>query len=115
MAQQITSVRTTLLAIPHVRPYHWAIGAPLGTNNVLVEVETSDGVVGIGDACGTRSAIATSAAIESVVPLLIGQDPFRIEWLLGRMYRAGNWSNQRRFANQAFAGIEMALWDIAGK
>ena len=111
----ITAIRTHVLAIPHRQAYHWAIGAPKGTNNVLVEVETSDGVTGIGDACGTRSAVATAAAIASVAPLLIGEDPFRIEWLLGRMYRIGNWSNQRRFANQAFAGIEMALWDIAGR
>lgn len=113
--QQITAIRTHVLAIPHLQRYHWAIGAPQGTNNVLVEIETSDGVVGIGDACGTRSALATAAAIDSITHLLIGEDPFRIEWLLGRMYRLGNWSNQRRFANQAFAGVEMALWDICGK
>lgn len=113
--QLITSIRTHVLSIPHRQNYHWAIGAPQGTNNVLVEIETSDGVVGIGDACGTRSAQATAHAIDSITHLLIGQDPFRIEWLVGRMYRQGNWSNQRRFANQAFAGVEMALWDICGK
>ncbi len=115
LMDRIRVIRTHVLAIPHRQRYHWAIGAPEGTNNVLVEIETEGGVIGIGDACGTRSAIATSATIETVAPLLVGEDPFRIEWLLGRLYRQGNWSNQRRFANQAFAGIEMALWDICGK
>lgn len=115
MTDRIAAIRTHRLAIPHRQRYHWAIGAPTGTNNVLVEIETTDGLIGIGDACGTRSAVATAAVIDSVAGLLIGEDPTRIEWLLGRMYRAANWSNQRRFANQAIAGIEMALWDLLGR
>ena len=113
MTDRIAAIRTHRLAIAHRQRYHWAIGAPTGTNNVLVEIETTDGLIGIGDACGTRSAVATAAVIDSVAGLLIGEDPTRIEWHLGRMYRAASWSNQRRFANQAFAGIEMALWDLS--
>ena len=112
---RITEVRTHTLAIPHHHPYVWSPGAPEGTNNVLVEVHTDEGVVGYGDACGSRSAIATAATIHAVEHLLAGADPFRIEHLLEQMLRRGAWSNQRRFAHQAFAGVEMALWDICGK
>jgi muconate cycloisomerase len=112
---KITEIRTHLLAIPLRERYHWAIGAPEGFNAVLVEVHTDNGIVGYGDALGTRSAVAAEATIRSVEALLIGEDPFRVECLLGRFYHSGAWSNQRRFANQSFAGIEMALWDICGK
>ena len=112
---KIAEIRTHPLAIPLHGRYHWAIGAPEGFNAVLVEVHTDDGLVGYGDALGTRSADAAEATIRSVEHLLLGEDPFRVEYLLARMYLSGAWSNQRRFANQSFAGIEMALWDICGK
>ena len=112
---RVAEVRTHVLAIPHRGRYHWAIGAPEGTNNVLVEVHTDDGIVGYGDACGTRSALATAAVIHDLAYLVVGESPFRIEHILEQFYRRGPWSNQRRFANQAIAGIEMALWDICGK
>ena len=112
---KITQIRTRVLAIPLRGRYHWAIGAPEGFNTVLLEVHTDDGVVGYGEALGTRSAVAAEAVIRSVEHLLLGEDPFRVEYLLATMYRSGAWTNQRHFANQSFAGIEMALWDICGK
>ena len=112
---RVTEIRTHVLAIPHLGRYHWAIGAPEGTNNVLVEVHTDEGIVGYGDACGTRSAAAAAAVIHDLSHLVVGESPFRIEHILERIYRRGPWSNQRRFANQAIAGVEMALWDICGK
>jgi muconate cycloisomerase len=112
---KITQIRTRLLAIPLRGRYHWAIGAPEGFNTVLIEVHTDDGIIGYGEALGSRSAVAAEATIRSVEHLLLGEDPFRVEYLLATMYRSGAWTNQRRFANQSFAGIEMALWDICGK
>ena len=115
MKMKITEIRTHLLAIPLRGRYHWSIGAPEGFNSVLVEVHTDEGVIGYGEALGTRSAVAAEATIRSVEHLLLGMDPFRVEFLLASMYRSGAWTNQRHFANQSFAGIEMALWDICGK
>jgi muconate cycloisomerase len=112
---KITEIRTRVLAIPLRGRYHWAIGAPEGFNTVLLEVHTDEGIIGYGEALGTRSAVAAEATIRSVEHLLLGEDPFRVEYLLATMYRSGAWSNQRHFANQSFAGIEMALWDICGK
>ena len=112
---KISEIRTHILAMPLHGRYHWAIGAPEGINSILVEVHTDDGIVGYGDALGSRSAVAAEATIRSVEHLLLGEDPFRVEYLLGRLYHSGVWSNQRRFANQSFAGIEMALLDVCGK
>ena len=39
---RVADVRTHVLAIPHRGRYHWAIGVPEGTNNVLVEVHTDE-------------------------------------------------------------------------
>lgn len=112
---RVAEIRTHVLAIPHHGRYHWSIGAPPGTNNVLVEIVTDEGIVGYGDAAGIRSAAAVAAVIRDLGHLVVGEDPFHVEHLLRRIYRQGPWSNQRRFANQAIAGVEMALWDIQGK
>ena len=112
---RISQIKTHKLSIPLHGRYHWALGAPAGANSVLVEVHTDDGIVGYGDALGARSAAAAEAAVHSVDHVLIGEDPFRVEYLLGQMYLRGAWTNHRRFANQVFAGIEMALWDVCGK
>jgi L-alanine-DL-glutamate epimerase-like enolase superfamily enzyme len=82
---------------------------------VLVFIETDDGLTGIGEANGDRSAVAVAAAIASMEPLITGRTPFEIEATVADIYQRGKWHNVRPFANQAVAGIEMALWDLAGK
>ena len=112
---KIAEIRTHILSLPHKGLYHWALGAPEGSNVVLLEVVSDDGLVGYGEACGARSAAAIAAAIRDFEYLLIGQDPFRVEWLLEQVYRRGYWSNERRFLHAAFGGIDMALYDLCGK
>jgi L-alanine-DL-glutamate epimerase-like enolase superfamily enzyme len=46
---------------------------------------------------------------------VIGREPFEIEATLSAIFRRGKWHNARPFANQAVAGIEIALWDLVGK
>ena len=59
---KIAEIRLHILSIPHKGLYHWALGAPEGSNVVLVEVVSDEGLVGYGDACGARSAAAVAAA-----------------------------------------------------
>ncbi|MBW2148112.1 MAG: mandelate racemase/muconate lactonizing enzyme family protein [Deltaproteobacteria bacterium] len=112
---KITKIHTTILTISHSRPYYYSVGTPLGTNSILVEIETNEGITGIGEAGGARSAESTAAVIRSAERLLIGQSPFDIEAFIGAFHRLGYWRNMMRFANNACCGIEMALWDIVGK
>jgi L-alanine-DL-glutamate epimerase-like enolase superfamily enzyme len=86
-----------------------------GVNCVLVEVETDEGITGIGEACGDRSAEAIVGIVRAAARAIEGKSPFGIEKFLYQFYRIGKWDDMRRFANQALAGVEMALWDIVGK
>src|SRR6185436_2103611 len=52
---------------------------------------------------------------ESLAPLLIGHDPAQIERLLDRMHRTLMIWGRRGLAMMAVSGIELALWDLAGK
>ena len=112
---QVTSVKSTILAIPNKEIYYYSHGADAGVNSVLVEVETDAGITGIGEACGDRSAEAVAAIVAEAGRAAQGMSPFDIETFLHRFYRQGKWDDTRRLANQALAGVEMALWDIIGQ
>ena len=112
---KVTNVTTQILAIPNNEPYYYSQGVGRGVNCVLVRVETDEGITGIGEGCGDRSAEAIAAVVNEGARAIVGESPFDIEPFLHRFYRIGKWDDMRRFANQALAGIEMALWDIIGK
>lgn len=85
-------------------------------NWVFVKVITDQpGLYGWGEATlewHTRSVIG---AIEDLVPLVVGEDPSRIEHLWQTMYRQHFWHGHGVVRSTAISGIDVALWDIAGK
>jgi galactonate dehydratase len=85
-------------------------------NWVFVKVVTDQpGLIGWGEATlewHTRSVVA---AIEDMVPLLVGEDPTRPEYLWQVMYRQHFWHGHGIVRATAIAGIDLALWDIVGK
>jgi len=56
-----------------------------------------------------------SVVDEALAPLVVGQDPTRIEHLVNVMHRALLIWGRRGLAMFALSGIELALWDLAGK
>ena len=85
-------------------------------NWIFVKVLTdTPGLWGWGEATlewHTRSVVG---AIEDLTPLLLGQDPTRIEYLWQRMYRQHFWHGNGIVRGTAISGIDIALWDILGK
>jgi galactonate dehydratase len=85
-------------------------------NWIFVKVITDQpGLHGWGEATlewHTRSVVG---AIEDLAELLIGEDPSRIEYLWQMMYRQHFWHGHGIVRSTAIAGIDIALWDIAGK
>ena len=61
---------------------------------------------------GTRGVVG---AIEDLAELLLGEDPSRIEHLWQMMYRQHFWHGNGIVRSTAISGIDIALWDIAGK
>jgi L-alanine-DL-glutamate epimerase-like enolase superfamily enzyme len=73
----------------------------------IVEVETDGGIIGIGEG-GAKDTV------EQCAQMLIGEDPFRVEYLWQNLYR-GMFYPPGREKLHALGAIEMALWDIKGK
>lgn len=81
---------------------------------LFCRIETDDGVVGWGEPVVEGRAEVVRAAVEVFAEYLIGADPLRItdHWQVlsrGGFYRDGP------VLSSAVAGIDQALWDIAGK
>ena len=89
-------------------------GAP-----VLVEVETDEGITGVGSTSASVSVI--SALIEDDLDglkgLLIGADPTDPNMAWHRMFASGKRGRggEGGVAVNAMGAIDMALWDVAGK
>jgi mannonate dehydratase len=83
---------------------------------IFVKVLTSEpGLYGIGSASNHYQTHAVIAAVEQhLKPFLIGKDPSRIEDLWQSGHLRTYWRNGP-VNNNALSGMDMALWDIAGK
>ena len=112
---KIAAIKTTPLALAYSEPYHWAGRVDYAAAVVLVEVETDDGLVGIGESVAAFPAEGTVAALQGVTPLFIGESVFDIERLVTGARHLGSFNHTPWSANFVLAGLEMALWDILGK
>jgi L-alanine-DL-glutamate epimerase-like enolase superfamily enzyme len=83
-------------------------------NFLFVVVDTDEGIYGVGEAGITGRELAVVGAIDHFRPLLIGQDPSRIEHIWQTLFRGGFFPAQR-ILTSAMAAIDIALWDIRGK
>jgi galactonate dehydratase len=84
-------------------------------NWVFVKVETNEpGVYGWGEASLEWKTRAVCGAVEDFAPMILGEDPARIEFLYQKMYRQSFW-RMGAIGMSAISGIEQALWDIRGK
>ncbi len=112
---KITGIRTTPLALVFKEPYHWAGRVDYGSSVVLVEVETDEGLTGIGESTAPKPAEGTVQFLKGVTPLFVGEPVYDIERLFARARCLGGFSYTPWFSNLVLAGLEMALWDIMGQ
>jgi L-alanine-DL-glutamate epimerase-like enolase superfamily enzyme len=111
---KIADVRTTALSCRCDPPYASAAGVQAQRAALLVEVETDTGIVGIGEA-GIGGGVTAAVIERSLKPLLIGEDSLLIEHLWQKMFVRTRQFGRRGVFMHAISGIDIALWDIAGK
>ena len=84
-------------------------------NWVFCKVETDQaGLFGWGEGSLEWKTRAVVGAIEDIVPMVIGEDPSRIEHIYQKVYRQSFW-RLGVIGMSAISAIEQALWDIRGK
>lgn len=82
---------------------------------IFVRVDTDeDGLHGLGEASLSWHTGGVRGTVDDLAPLIVGEDPRRIEYLWQRMYR-GPYFKGGIVTMSAIAGIDQALWDIKAK
>ena len=113
---KITAVEAICLAIP-MKPLDPSSSWTGSTRKqIVVRIRTDAGLTGIGEAFAYGAPLAVCNAIEeSLAPLVVGQDPLRIEHLADVMQRGTMIWGRRGLGMFAISGIDIALWDLLGK
>ena len=109
---RITDIRATPVTVPLEAPLRHANGCHWGRFvRTIVEVETDDGLVGLGEMGGGGEA--ATAAFVALKPYLVGRDPARIEEI--RFALANPTASLYNNRTQIVAAIEFACLDLLGQ
>lgn len=83
----------------------------------LVEVITDEGIVGWGECFGPGNiAVANKEIVEKVIqPMVIGMDPLDRDVIWHKVYNLLRDHGQKGMPLQSLSGVDIALWDLAGK
>lgn len=109
---KIIDIRATPVTVPLEAPLRHANGCHWGRFvRTIVEVETDDGIIGLGEmGGGGHSAVA---AFEAIKPYLLGHDPAQLERL--RFLIANPTASLYNNRTQILAAVEFACLDILGQ
>ncbi len=136
MSTAIRAVEPIVVALPRDVPYLGPLGEgehvnergyfvrrgnrtiyPTVDRSVLIKITADDGSVGWGETYGIVTPQAVVAIVDDVLgPLLVGREPGNIPAIWDELYALmrvrGHWGG---FFTDALAGVDIALWDLAGK
>ncbi len=116
---KITRLETVVVSIPfsHDGPptgfggEHWT-----RLNYLLVRVDTDAGISGWGESFGYNVIAATKAVLDrQVAPLIVGKDAGDISAINAFLQKTLHLFGRGGPATFAISGVDIALWDIAGK
>ena len=112
---KIRDIRATPVLVPLRRPLLHSNGTETGTARTIIELETDEGVVGIGE---TRGGASVAAMVAASRELWVGVDVLEAARIARRFgfYRVTSEQLHTVGAMKlAGAGIELACWDAAGQ
>ena len=109
---KITDIRATTVTVPLEAPLRHANGAHWGRFvRTIVEVETDEGLVGLGEMGGGGES--AEAAFRGLKPYLLGHDPMQLEALYWKICNpTASLYNSRM---QLHAALEFACIDLVGQ
>jgi D-galactarolactone cycloisomerase len=118
-AMKISAIETSIVALPFTMngPYTKFSGKLWNHLEILlVKIETDNGLIGWGEAFGHAAIPSTKAAIDTIIaPLMIGRDASDINGITRSILHATHLLGRNGSFVFGFSGIEIALWDLAGK
>jgi glucarate dehydratase len=114
-AMKVHKVEAITVRVPYSRVESSSIINRGGITEVIVKITADNGLVGWGECTRAADTAGIESAVNSMAPLIVGRSP----WDKGAIHRDlglyAVWAFQPMTGNFAFAGIDMALWDLCGK
>ena len=113
----ITRIDTHLLSVPFTDPPQTGFLTLEHIDLLVVEVETSDGVVGTGHLHPLMGGMRTLEMCihEMLKPLLLGEDPSDVERLWEKMWAATFIQGRMGITVMAMSALDVARWDALGR
>lgn len=110
---RIASVSVRGVRVPLDSPTSFSTRNVTARDYVLVKVLGEDGVEGLGFcyAGSSGGSIVAAAVKDLLAPLLVGQDPYRIEGLWQEMYQEALLHGRAGSVMRAISALDIALWD----
>jgi len=114
---RITEIEAIEVRLPEVKDK-----ASSAQDACIIKIHTDEGIVGIGEV--DSSAHVAKAVVEAPLSssiasglghLLMGMNPLDIEVINEKLYQRSFYYGRRAVVVHTIGGIDMALWDIAGK
>lgn len=127
---EITNIDATLLSCKIPEDNQWKLGGintvgqkGLQSEMVVVQVETDEGITGLGEPAVYAGARRIEKAVQDIQGNLIGSDPYNVDIITDPSYHSitgGGAQTQDRWRGSraqthALAAVNMACWDIMGK
>jgi D-galactarolactone cycloisomerase len=114
---RIADIRCIPVECPLPQPVYDANYIMATKPALLVEVETDEGLVGLGEAAHFGGPLrSTQTVIEGELRAhLLGEDPRDVERLWEQMHQRGYKHGRGGILIAAMSGIDIALWDLRGK
>lgn len=81
----------------------------------FVVIDTDEGIRGIGEGYGPEYFIVKTIVERKFKPMIMGMNPLDIERIWKKMLLSPVYWDQKGQGVSAASGVDMALWDIAGK
>src|SRR5919198_3836879 len=82
---------------------------------VFLRIEADNGLYGTGQVSSGPNSTVVAAAASRLGPLLVGEDPSRIEYLWHKLYASFNSLGSLGFVSALISGVDIALWDLRSK
>jgi len=113
----IIRAEARLINIAVETPRTDAVQSFLSQETPLVEIETSDGVVGLGYTytIGTGGRAVLSMLQDHLLPRLLGMDATRIAHIWNDLFSSTRATTVGAITSLALAGVDTALWDLRGR
>lgn len=116
---KIQTVETEIYHVPLSRHMEDAIhGVQKNFSLIVVKIKTDDGATGMGYTYSVGEVGGTSIATlirDNLAPLIIGEDPRRIEKIWKKLWWAVHYVGRSGIAVFGISAIDTALWDLKAR